>query len=236
MTLLALPVRARPGHAGLPRRLPADPGLKLFRFPTRFLIVVELGLALLAAIGLDAAARGSITPARGSSRVPAGDRARRSAPARRWICSYPSAAAEPDGTGAGLAGAAAHGRARSRPDDRAATHAHAAAPRAPSSCVPEAARMGRRRVRTSRCAICWSPTSAAASGTSVGGLLRRARPALVRRRVGRSQPEAALVTLLSGYDHRHEGPAAPPGVPRPPEDVWRRVTCSAVSAVGRALP
>lgn len=28
------------------------PGLKLFRFPTRFLIVVELGLALLAAIGL----------------------------------------------------------------------------------------------------------------------------------------------------------------------------------------
>src|SRR5207237_8081701 len=28
------------------------PGLKLFRFPTRFLIVVELGLALLAALGL----------------------------------------------------------------------------------------------------------------------------------------------------------------------------------------
>src|SRR5258708_8977833 len=28
------------------------PGMKLFRFPTRFLIVVELGLALLAAAGL----------------------------------------------------------------------------------------------------------------------------------------------------------------------------------------
>jgi hypothetical protein len=47
------------------------PGLKLFRFPTRFLIVVELGLAILAAIGLTRLRADLQRRLRGASPIPA---------------------------------------------------------------------------------------------------------------------------------------------------------------------
>jgi hypothetical protein len=47
------------------------PGLKLFRFPTRFLIVVELGLALLAAAGLTRLRSDLASRWRSPSRIPA---------------------------------------------------------------------------------------------------------------------------------------------------------------------
>ena len=52
MTLVAYLLVLGPATPAFRMAYELIPGMKLFRFPTRFLIVVELGLALLAAIGL----------------------------------------------------------------------------------------------------------------------------------------------------------------------------------------
>ncbi len=75
------------------------PGMKLFRFPTRFLIVVELGLALLAAIGVTRLARSSRPALARAVPIATADRSWRSAPVRAVDLFDPSAAAESDGAG-----------------------------------------------------------------------------------------------------------------------------------------
>ena len=76
------------------------PGMKLFRFPTRFLIVVELGLALLGAVGLTRL--GADLERRWTAAVASASRDRAGDLRRHGTGSvHPSAAAESDGPGRG---------------------------------------------------------------------------------------------------------------------------------------
>ena len=179
--------RARPGDAIFHVAYLLVPGMKLFRFPTRFLIVVELGLALLAAIGL--------------TRLGA-DLARRWRRPRGFprliavaLCAataldllHPPAAAEPDGAGARLAGAAARGRARPGRHP-AAAHVHAAPRDIHRRAFQLGAAAGRTSIRISSCAMSSQPnTGRRLSGHPSADCYAGISPAMVRRRVGRSQP------------------------------------------------
>ena len=118
------------------------PGMKMFRFPTRFLFVVELGLALLAALGLtrlrgDLTRRLTRTSGRPCCRLHTHPRRRchcdlRAHGRRPWD---PSATTESDGAGARLARTAGECRHRQRRWNRTA-NLHAMGAIAPSTDVP----------------------------------------------------------------------------------------------------
>ena len=106
------------------------PGISMFRFPTRFLVVVELGLSVLAAVGTckDSQRTAGARPDVGPERLARGVRRVRGDRGRSLLA---SAAPESDGAGNGVARAPGN-RGRRACRQRAAAHLHAA----PSRSAP----------------------------------------------------------------------------------------------------
>ena len=149
------------------------PGMKMFRFPTRFLIVVELGLALLGGGRADAAARAISTRRlnRTSDAVLIASAARPLIVVDRDLRDHGRGSCRSISRGRTRWCRRASGSRRRRawPSIRADANRSRARSRrgraiAASADVPGRQRLGRRRSRTSSCATCCSRTSAAGSG------------------------------------------------------------------------
>ena len=138
------------------------PGMKLFRFPTRFLIVVELGLALLAAFGLMRLRADLERSAEISARMARG--------VALAVCFahgdgslHPSAPAESDGSGHAWLTPPPRSKCHSCWQSEAA-HIHASPPGSAPAIRSSVRTAGRTSNPILSCATSCSRTPAAASG------------------------------------------------------------------------
>ena len=181
-----LPVRPGAGDADLPRRLSADPRPEAVPVSDA---VPDRGGAGSGAAGGDRPdsaslrSRGPLAAAIAPAGAGCGGDLRRDSD--RSV--HSSAAAESDGAGARVAGAARV--RRDRPGRHATTaHVHAAPSRRAPPGVSAGARVGRYRAVLPASRRARAEPGRRLLGHAVSGLLRRRQSAMVRGRLGRSQP------------------------------------------------